>query len=215
MISGSKEELLNLIKRQGTLSIDEASRETNLAKTTLREHFLQLERDGYISRDYVRSGPGRPSLRYQLTNKGHAIYPSHESKLLKEFLRYLKKTGEESKIEKFFELFWQKRLSKARQTLEELQQDEQGVEMKLKAVSGMLEDEGFMPVCDMVDSKGKEPQVHSLRECNCPFREVIEVTRLPCELEEAFYKKLFGNKVERVAYIPEGDYSCTYKIPAK
>lgn len=39
--------------------MDEAAFHAGLAKTTLREHFLQLERDGYIRREYIRSGPGR------------------------------------------------------------------------------------------------------------------------------------------------------------
>lgn len=74
MYTDSKKELLNLIKQKGTLSVDEAVYHTRLAKTTLREHFLQLERDGCIRREYIRSGPGRPSLQYQITVKGNRLF---------------------------------------------------------------------------------------------------------------------------------------------
>ncbi|MDZ7757286.1 DeoR family transcriptional regulator [Rhodohalobacter sp.] len=61
MITGSKKEILDLLKRSGILSIDDVTDHMGLAKTTLREHFLQLERDGYIERKYERSGPGQPA----------------------------------------------------------------------------------------------------------------------------------------------------------
>jgi len=38
--------------------------------------------------------------------------------------------------------------------------------------------------------------------------------QLPCKLEVMFYKKLFNNQAERTTHIAEGDFSCTYDIPA-
>jgi len=52
MYSGSKKKLLNIIKREGTISINETVEKMDLAKTTLREHLLQMERDGNIERQY-------------------------------------------------------------------------------------------------------------------------------------------------------------------
>ena len=118
MFTGSKKELLDRIKRKGILSIDEAVEYTELAKTTLREHFLQLERDGYIQREYVRSGPGRPSLQYQLTPKGNSLFPSSESALIRKLLKYLKDQGDEETIEEFFQAFWDERLEKAHQRMD-------------------------------------------------------------------------------------------------
>lgn len=113
MFNNSKNELLDLIKRQGTLSVDEAVEQTDLAKSTLREHFLQLERDGYIQREYIRSGPGRPRLQYQLTQEGDRLFPSSESRLIGELIKYLKSKGDEKTIEDFSGYFgknaWKRR----------------------------------------------------------------------------------------------------------
>jgi len=206
MITGSKKEILDLLKRQGILSVDEVTDKIGLAKTTLREHFLQLERDGYIERKYDRSGPGRPSLQYKLTAQGHRLYPSGESDLMRSLLSYLKRKGDESTIEEFFEEFWDKRYEKADRLMSE---QESGDRMaQLRALSAMLEEEGFMPEYDIDEEKGAV----TIRECNCPFSEVVKETRLPCQLEAMFYKKLFETDVERKSYIAEGDYSCTYDI---
>ncbi len=143
MISGSKKELLDLIKRTGTLSMDEAVDQIELAKTTLREHLLQLERDGYVERDYVRSGPGRPSLHYQLTPKGNSLFPSSESALIREMISYLKSRGKEETIEDFFETFWEDRLTNARKKIADAPADKP--EVRVQILMEMLEKEGFMP----------------------------------------------------------------------
>lgn len=207
MFTGSKREIIDLIKRKGTLSIDEAVEQMELAKTTLREHFLQLERDGYVKREYLRSGPGRPSLQYQLTPKGNNLFPSYESALMREMIKYLKSEGEEQTIENFFEAFWEERLEKAQQRIDDASAD--NPEAHVRILMEMLEEEGFMPEFNL----DEESEKLTVKECNCPFSEVVKETRLPCKLEEMFYKKLFNEKAERITYIAEGDHSCTYDIP--
>lgn len=207
MFTGSKKELLDLIKRKGTLSVDEAVEHTGLAKTTLREHLLQLERDGYIERDYVRTGPGRPRLEYKMTAKGDALYPSFESKLFKELVKYLKRHGNENIIEDFFRVFWEERLDEVKRKMHKGSSTD--IKARLHILQQMLEEEGFMPEFS-VDKTESELTV---KECNCPFSEVVKETQLPCKLEAIFYEKLFDKKAERTTYIAEGDYSCTYKVP--
>lgn len=207
MFTGSKKQLLDLIKSKGAISVDEAATHTELAKTTLREHFLQLERDGYIQRDYVRSGPGRPSLEYQMTQKGNSLYPSYESTLIRELIKYLKSKNDDETIESFFQSFWDHRLKEARNRMDEFEID--NLDSRLEKLQHMLEEEGFMPEFDL----NKEDNILTVKECNCPFSEVVKETKLPCKLEEVFFKKLFNEGVERVKHMPDGDFSCTYTIP--
>lgn len=207
MFTGSKKELLDLIKRKGTISIDEAVEHTKLAKTTLREHFLQLERDGYIQREYHRSGPGRPSLQYQLTPKGNSLFPSSESVLIRDLLRYLKERGDEETIEEFFQAFWEERIEEARDRMDESSKDD--MQSRVEALTHMLEEEGFMPEFDL----NEEDETLTVKECNCPFSEVVKETQLPCKLEAMFYKKLFDERAERKTHIASGDHACTYDIP--
>ncbi|HLR76053.1 MAG TPA: winged helix-turn-helix transcriptional regulator [Balneolaceae bacterium] len=206
MFTGSKKTLLDFIKRKGKASVDDTAEHTGLSKTTMREHLLQLERDGYIERDYLRTGPGRPSLQYQLTNKGNTLYPSGEAALLKDLLNYLKKKDDEETLQDFFEKFWQKRIKKARERMDDSSKDD--IEKRMQAFAKMLEEEGFMPEVKLDENE----QNLTVKECNCPFSDVVKETRLPCKLEAMFFKKLFG-EAERVTHIAEGDYSCTYNIP--
>ena len=143
IFSGSKKEILDLFKRKGPLSIDQVTEHTGLAKTTLREHMLQLERDLYIARSYKRSGRCRPVLVYALTEQGQQLYPSSEPDVLQELLLYLKHNNQEPLIASFFREFWYKRLEKARGFMNQANESEP--ESRLTALRAMLEQEGFMP----------------------------------------------------------------------
>lgn len=211
MITGTKKEILDLLKQNGSLSVDQAVDRTDYAKTTLREHFLTLERDGYISRTYVRSGPGRPSLHYELTTQGNSLYPSYESQVLKDFILFLKRNDQQDVIQGFFEEFWDNRLREARKRLNLAEGEYADPEGDLTPLMEMLEEEGFMPEIMQGDTE-KSPAL--VKECNCPFTDLIKVTKKPCSLEAKFYEELFGTNIKRVAFIPGGDFSCSYQIPS-
>ena len=206
MIKGSKKQLLDLIKKEGIVAIDTAAEQIGLAKTTLREHFLQLERDGYVEKSYKREGPGRPSLRYELSAKGHQLYPSSEAKLTRDFIRFLKEEGEEEMIKTFFEKFWEERYRKAQKRMNQFEPEQKSE--RLHALLSMLKEEGFMPEFEQDAENG----AIKIKECNCPFSEVIKETKLPCKLEAEFYKKIYGEETERISFIADGDYSCTYRV---
>jgi predicted ArsR family transcriptional regulator len=206
MLNGPKKELLDLVKHHGQLAIDDSVEKMNLAKTTVREHFTQLERDDYIERSYERSGRGRPSLRFQLTKKGNGLYPSYEPEMMREFIRYLQTEGEHQILEDFFQKFWDRRYEKLELMLEEEQTATE--EEKARITRRMLDEEGFMVEFELDPDSGDL----IMKECNCPFREIIKVTKLPCKLEKEFYHKIFGKQVERTSYIAEGDFACTYCI---
>jgi predicted ArsR family transcriptional regulator len=82
---------------------------------------------------------------------------------------------------------------------------------RVQELADMLEEEGFMPEFELDEDEEKL----TIKECNCPFSEVVKETRLPCKLEALFFKELFGEGVERTTHIAEGDYACSYDIPLK
>jgi len=146
-------------------------------------------------------------MRYQLTKKGDRLFPSYESALIKGLIEFLKSRDDEETLKLFFEGFWNERFVKAKRRMNEASDNDP--ELRLKALAQMLEEEGFMPELKL-DKKDKQLTV---KECNCPFGEVIKETRLPCKLEAMFYRKLLNEQTRRTAHIAEGDSSCTYDIP--
>lgn len=200
--SDTKRDLLTLIKQQGTISLDDAEAATGLTRTTLREHLGQLERDGLVERSTKRQGRGRPSLRYHLTPEGERLFPSRDHVLLGRLLAFLQHEGDERLLRAFFEQFWAERLREIEYRFSKLGAGDP--DERLAVLEELLREQGFMP------------EVHQheeglvIRECNCPFPEAVKHTRLPCQLEAAFFEKIFDRPVGRVSYIPDGSPACTY-----
>lgn len=207
MIKDTKEILLELIKKFGELTLNDAIEQTELARTTHKEHLIHLERDGYVSRTYVRHGRGRPRLAFRLTEKGKAEFPSQDDKLLLELLQFLKEEDQQVHLQKFFKRFWDKRLKEARHRMNQL--SDQSLEKRMEMLKGMLEEEGFMPNVHVEDNR------LVIRECNCPFPQTVKETRLPCKLEAQFLARLLGARLDRVSYIPDGNNACTYELDVK
>lgn len=202
--SDTRRELLQLIKRRGSLSLDEAMEALGMARTTVREHLLRLERKGLVERSTERSGRGRPSLRYAMTAKAKILFPSRDGELMGQLLAYLKEEGAEELVAAFFESYWHERTERVKERLEGVSEDD--LEKRLELLAEILDEEGFMPKIE------RTGEGITIRECNCPFPEAVKRTRLPCQLEAAFYEAVFGTKVERSNYIPDGYPACTYEL---
>ena len=205
LTSGTKHDLLQLIKQAGDVSVSEAMSATGLARTTLREHLLQLERDGLV-RSYAQKGAGRgrPSHRYELTDEGDELFPRRDGVLLRELLGFLAERGEADLVEEFFEAFWADRTREVKRRLAEAADDPAA---RLEVLAEVLRDQGFVPEIE----HGEDELL--VRECNCPFPEAVKQTRLPCRLEAAFYEAIFDDRIRRVSYIPDGHPACTYAFP--
>lgn len=202
--SDTRRELLQIIKRRGSLSVDEAMEALGMARTTVREHLLHLKEKGLLTRTAERQGRGRPSHRYEMTRRAKVLFPSRDGELMGELVQFLKEEGAEDLVETFFERYWEARTEAVKQKLRSVAADD--LEGQLEVLRGILEEEGFMPEVN------EEEQTVTVRECNCPFPESVKRTRIPCRLEEEFYKTIFETELERVSHIPEGHSACTYEI---
>lgn len=201
--TGTRGDLLLLMKRRGEVSLDDAQAATGLSRPTLRQHFGGLERDGLVARSTLRGARGRPALRYALTPRAETLFPSHDGHLLGRLLDYLLGRGDEALVQDFFERYWDERLQDVQSRFEAVAPS--GDAGRLEALTDVLQEQGFMPD---VSCNGAVV----IRECNCPFPEAVKRTRLPCRLEADFYAQLFGRPAERVTYIPDGFAACTYEF---
>jgi predicted ArsR family transcriptional regulator len=71
----TKQQILVLLKRTGSATVEEASGALSVASMTARQHLLNLERDGLVESQRVRRSNGRPHFLYTLTSKGEELFP--------------------------------------------------------------------------------------------------------------------------------------------
>jgi DeoR family transcriptional regulator, suf operon transcriptional repressor len=71
----TKQQILTLLKRTGSATVEEAAGALTVASMTARQHLLNLERDGLVTSERVRRSNGRPHYLYRLTPKGEEMFP--------------------------------------------------------------------------------------------------------------------------------------------
>src|SRR3990172_4062393 len=75
LMQTTKQQLLSLLKRAGSVTVEEAAGPLSVASMTARQHLVGLERDGLVGTERVRRGPGRPHYLFSLTPKGEETFP--------------------------------------------------------------------------------------------------------------------------------------------
>jgi len=203
--SETKRRLLDLMKRHGEITLDDAMEAIDRARPTLRDHLDQMGRDGLVDRRTKKQGRGRPSMCYRMTPFAERLFPRREGAVFAEFLSYLQEQGHDDLIEAFFDSFWEARLDEVKRRLPG-SLEEAAVQQIVATLKDVLRDDGFMPDVHV------EEDCVIVEECNCPFAEIVDATDLPCASEACFYEALFG-RVERTRHIPEGDAACAYELP--
>lgn len=71
----TKQQLLVLLKRTGSVTVEEVAGALSIASMTARQHLINLERDGLVVTQRVRRANGRPHYLYVLTPKGEEMFP--------------------------------------------------------------------------------------------------------------------------------------------
>lgn len=71
----TKHQILELLKRTGSATVEEAAGSLSIASMTARQHLLGLERDGLVQSEKVKRTNGRPHYVFYLTPKGDEMFP--------------------------------------------------------------------------------------------------------------------------------------------
>lgn len=71
----TKHQILVLLKRTGSVTVEEAAGALNVASMTARQHLTGLERDGLVRSEKVKRHTGRPHFLFSLTPKGEEMFP--------------------------------------------------------------------------------------------------------------------------------------------
>lgn len=135
--------------------------------------------------------------------KAEALFPNREGQLLAELVRYLLATGNQKVLEWFFE----NRAASRRDAAQARVRGKKG-RARVEEVARILSDEGFMAEVTPADGEGRP----TLRLCRCPLKEAVEVTHLPCRAELQLVEELLGAPLQRTAYMPDGDLTCSYEV---
>lgn len=202
----SQAKILEYLKMYAPVTVDDLTKRMKVAKTAVRRQLLNLERRGLVSREYLASGRGRPSLAFRLASGAKEFFPNKEAEVLNELLNYLIRSGNGKMLDDFFDQYWEKRYEMILKRIREKGRDD--LNTRLNALVEVLEADGFMPTARL---KKRDEQI-LLRECHCPIEAVVKVSRLPCRLEQRLVARVLNAPISKVEMRSERKDSCDFQI---
>ena len=202
LIPEARRQIIRLLKRRGPLPVEDIADHLDVTVSGARQHLSSLERDGVVTYQRIRQGPGRPRHLYELTERGDALFPRRYAELLNELLGYVRE-ADPSLVDRVFGRRAQRRADAARDRLHG-----ESLAERLRDVVGILDDEGYYPELDPQDDGSWRLVVR-----NCPVRALGERYASACTAEVGYLRRLLpGADVRRTAHLLNGQPFCAYEI---
>jgi DeoR family suf operon transcriptional repressor len=217
--------ILNLLKRQGPLGVNDVARALSLTPAAIRMQLVRLEEDGLLARvdsagaevsgaqatgaaatgaaaTGAAARRGRPAHTYELTSAAEALYPKRYGDLTTELLGYLGGPNGEQ-VDELFERRRRRRVDGALPRLAHLSFDEQ-----VAALAAILDEDGYL-----ADATRQADGSWLITEHNCAILTVAHGFSQACSSELSFIRDaLPGTTVKRVAHLMDGAHVCAYRI---
>jgi predicted ArsR family transcriptional regulator len=193
--------VLDLLRKAGGMRVDDIARVVGVTATAVRQRLSRLMAAGLVSRTLERAGRGRPSHRYELTEKGRRQTGSNFADLavaLWEEIRAVRdpeiRRGLLQRLSRRFVTMYADRI--AGDTVEE----------RMRSLAGLLAERD---VPFEVEGVASRP---ILRAYGCPYIELAEQDRSVCAMERMMFGELIGQDVRLSGCRFDGASCCTFEL---
>jgi len=200
----TKEQILALLKQNGSMTIMELANEINITEMAVRRHIQTLEREKLVRSDVKKQTMGRPSKVYRLAEQGEDFFPKKYKEFSIELLNGLIEAGQEDLLKDILQKRKMRLLEKYKHDLKQ-----EKLQERLDKLMDIQEFDGYMPQIEM-----KEGEVH-FKELNCPYVDIAKEFPQLRQVEVEFIKEFLGlSSITVESSMSEGHSCCHYIIPS-
>ncbi len=199
----TRQEILNSIKMNGTMTAEELSRIVGISQVAVRQHLASLEAEGMILVTVERRGLGRPSHRYLLTARGDESFPRRYAEVLNDMLDELRAWQGQEAVDELL-----RRRHERGMVILQSRVHDRPLESRLNELARRENEQGNMAeFCS-------EERGYRFTKRNCSVCAVaLSHPGICCASEAGMISKLLGGtEVSRVSSIANGDLTCTFHI---
>lgn len=201
--SNTKQELLFLLKKNESLTVNEIMSHFSISEPAVRKHIHELEKQQFIQKKAYKQKIGRPFYKYQLTKQGHKTFPNQNEKLPLELLKDLEELHGKQAVN---ELLTKRMEREIKQYKKEFKSDE--FEAKVNETIRLQNDNGYM----VEIHKNNNGEVEIINY-HCPIMNIASTYHQVCENEKKMYETLFPNSnITLNSKIAAGDQTCKWII---
>jgi predicted ArsR family transcriptional regulator len=203
MIAGrsTRMEVLELLRRKGRSSAETISNDLGVTPNAVRQHLTNLEREGLVVSQPERSGRGRPSLLFGLTERADAVFPKRYGQLATMVLQEVQEMGGPDALDEVFARVAARHAGALERDLDGLDFDE-----KLRRVVAWIGRAGTL-VEQAESPEGVKITIH-----NCPFRNTALKFPQVCTITPQLISRLTQAAISQADSIHRHDPYCSFVV---
>ena len=198
----SDQSLIDLLRLQGPLGISELARETGVTATAVRQRLSRLMGQELVRRESQRSGRGRPSHRYLLTEKGLRSAGNNYGDLALTLWREIRAV-KDPEVRRGL-------LQRVAQGLAESygrRVTGESTAERMKSISELMI-ERKIPFQATMRGENQLPVITALA---CPYPDLAQQDRTSCAVERLMLSAVLGESVRRSECRLDGGACCTFE----
>jgi predicted ArsR family transcriptional regulator len=199
-LSEPRRRIIGLIKNKGSSTISELAGSMDISGEAVRQHLVQLEKEGWVTRFSENNGVGRPLWQYRLTTAGEHLFNKNYDQLTIEVFDTLTLLGEDV-LKNLLSAMIEQRIRQWEPKLTGLST----IEVLDVLKDFYKNDDSFMEI-------EKNDNSYSLIERNCPFHNVAMKRPILCSVSVSVLTHLLGCSVKREKRLQNGDGCCAFRV---
>jgi len=203
MTESSDRALLDLIRRNGPLTVAEMAEELRVTPTAVRNRLTRLVGSGMIERRTEHGGRGRPKHTYQASVAAHRKLGQNYADLAVVLWDEMMRTVEDRKLRRL--LF--SRITERLAELYRAQMTGDEWEGRLVQLGTILHDRGI----ETEVTRGDVGSMPVLKQHSCPYYELAETDRAVCAMERKMFEKVLGHGLRLSQCRLDGHRSCDFE----
>ena len=203
MSENADRSLLDLIRRQGPLTVAEMAGHLGVTPTAVRNRLTRLTGSGMVERRVEHGGRGRPNHVYLASVEAHKRLGQNYADLAVVLWDEMKRTVEDRKIRRM--LFGRITDRLAELYRSQLTGDEW--EGRLVQLGTILHDRGI----ETEVTRGDGTMMPVLKQHSCPYYELAEIDRAVCVMERKMLEKAVGRGLRLSQCRLDGHRSCDFE----
>ena len=203
MIAGrsTRMEVLELLRRKGRSSAETIANDLGVTPNAVRQHLTNLEREGLVVSQPERSGRGRPSLLFGLTERADAVFPKRYGQLATMVLQEVQEMGGPDALDEIFARVAARHATAIERDFDGLDFDE-----KLRRVVAWIGRAGTL-VEQTESPEGVKITIH-----NCPFRNTALKFPQVCTITPQLISRLTDAAISQADSIHRHDPYCSFVV---
>lgn len=198
-------DILLVLKRHGGMAVKEMATQFRMSYMGVKQHCLDLEKEGYLDTWRHSKGKGRPEMLYRLTRRAQDLFPGVSHSLTVEVLEAVQQTyGLAAPTKLLFGIFNQ-RAEYYRRKIQFPRLPE-----RTDALARLRDAEGYMAE---ITRTGRSDRPGLLvTEHHSPIEEILRRYPIVARLERELYERVLDCPVRRDEHGVPGVYACAFYI---